>query len=137
MNTHDYIKGFEARDKMGSLLGHKLISLTDQECISEYQTQPEHFNPNDILHGGALYTVMDSAQGAFVHFNLEPQFKYASTGTSTIKYLAPVFKGLIKIKTQFKNTENRKIFICSEAYNEQNVLVATLDEIWIAALKST
>lgn len=135
MKADAYIQSFLKTDRMGALLGHKILSLTTGECLSEYEVRPEHFNPNGIVHGGALFTVMDSSQGAFVHFTLDVEkFKYAATGTATIKYLAPIKSGKILIKTKYKEIQNRKLFVLSEAFDESGRLVATMDEVWIAAL---
>jgi len=130
-----YIEHFEQKDRMGSLFKMKITEVNAQECLCEYTVQEAHFNPNGILHGGALYTVMDSSQGAFIHLNLDPQFKYAATGTATIKYLAPVREGKVLIRTWFKEIQGRKHFVSSEAKNEKGDVLATLEEIWIATFK--
>lgn len=135
MNAADYIKSFDNHNHMGSLFEHTFISLTEQECVSEYIVSPKHFNPNGILHGGALFTLMDTSQGAFVHFTLDrSRYKYAATGTATIKYAAPVISGKVRIVTKYKEIQNRKLFVLSEAFDESGRTVATMEEIWIAAL---
>lgn len=131
-----YIRFFETNDCLGKVFGHKIISIDGVKCISEYQVDPLHFNPNGILHGGALYSVMDSAQGAFIHYILDEKFKYAATGTATIKYLAPVLSGKVTITTQLKEIQNRKHFINSVATDDSGKEVATLEEIWIATLNT-
>ena len=130
-----YRKWFQEHDGLGSLLGSRLISVSAEECLSEYEAKPEHYNPNGILHGGALYTVMDSAQGAFVHYFLEDTFQAAATGTATIKYFEPVRGGKITIRTHLKQRQGRKIFVFSSAKNEEGREVAALEEVWIAILK--
>ena len=40
----------------------------------------EHCNPSGILHGGALFSVMDSGRGAFVHYIIDEKWTYAATG---------------------------------------------------------
>lgn len=120
---------------MGATMGARFVSLNLSECIYEYDVSEKHFNPNGILHGGALYTVMDSAQGMFVHAILDEQFKAAATGTATIKYLAPVRQGTVKIITKLKEKKERKIFVISKAYDENETPVAQLEEVWIAIYK--
>ena len=136
MTKNEYIEYFEKNDKLGSLFKMKITKVDEQECLCEYTVQEAHFNPNGILHGGALYSVMDSSQGAFIHINLGSQFKYAATGTATIKYLAPAREGKVLIRTWFKEIQGRKHFLNSEARNEKGDLLATLEEIWIASLKA-
>ena len=120
---------------MGATLGARLVSIDNSECIFEYDVKPDHFNPGGILHGGALFTVMDSSQGAFVHFTLDERFHAAVTGTATVKYLEAVRSGTIRIRTWLKERQGRKIFVSSDARNAQGVVVATLEEIWLAFAK--
>lgn len=129
-----YKKLFTAEDKLGRLFSMRITELNPTECWAEYTVQAEHFNPNGILHGGALYSVMDSAQGAFVHFILDEKYQCAATGTSTIRYTMPVTEGQIQVKTWLDKTEGRKLFIRSTALNENSQIVAELEEIWIAIL---
>jgi len=131
----EYTKRFVEKDNMGAMIGARFVSLTLSECIYEYEVSERHFNPNGILHGGALYCVMDSAQGMFVHAILDEQFKAAATGTSVIKYLAPVTQGKVKIVTTLKEKKDRKLFITSKAYDEEGIQVCDLEEIWIALFK--
>lgn len=135
IDLEKFAKHFEQHDKLGSLLGNRLISISTNECVCEYQVSKEHFNPNQILHGGVLFAIMDSSQGAFVHFSLDEKFKAAATGTATVKYLAPVTSGKIRVRTWLKNQDGRKIFVDSEALDESGKTVATLEEIWIGILK--
>lgn len=134
LSPEEYMRAFAVKDRLGTLIGHRLISISPQECLSEYDVKPEHFNPNGNLHGGALYTAMDSAQGAFLHFALDPKFKYAATGTATIKYTAAVREGTIRLRTWLKETQNRKLFVSSVATDANGTVVAELEEIWIGIL---
>lgn len=130
-----FARQFESKDRLGALLGGRVLHLSAGECTYEYVVKQEHFNPNGILHGGALYSVMDSSQGAFLHFILESEYRFAATGTSTIRYLAPMKEGKIRIRTWLEGKERRKYFVRSSATNEAGLEIATLDEVWIAILK--
>ena len=127
---------FVAGDRLGALLGARFLSLTPGECRYEYEAGDDHFNPGGILHGGALFTVMDSSQGMLVFALLEPPYTRVATGTATIKYLAPVRGGKICIRTTVSKREGRKFFVHSEAVDEKGTTVAVLDEIWIAIATS-
>lgn len=129
-----YAQQFVAQDRLGSLLGGKFISLSSDECIYEYEVNPNHLNPNGILHGGALFTIMDSSQGMLIHYVLDEAYKAAATGTATIKYLAPLQSGKIRIHTVIKEKQNRKFFVVSTATDRAKE-VAVLEEIWIGLLK--
>jgi len=131
----EFAKFFKEHDRMGALMGARFVSISPGECIFEYDISPNHYNPNGILHGGALYSVMDSSQGAFVHFILEDAFQTAVTGTATIKYMAPLRSGKIRIRTWLKGKERQKLFISSSAVDENGKEVAALEEIWICISK--
>ena len=134
-SSTEYIKGFTAKDKLGKIFNSRFVSITPEECIYEYDFDPNHTNPNGILHGGALYSVMDSSQGALIHYDLEEKYQAAATGTATIKYLAPVTSGTVRIRTFIKAVEGRKIFMSSVATGPEGNEVALLDEVWICILK--
>ncbi len=131
----DYIAFFTRTDHFGALLGAKFVSISDRECIYEYTPQSTHFNPNQMLHGGALFSVMDSSQGAFVHFQLNPDERRAATGTATIRFISPVKSGTITIRTWLEKIEGRKLFVSSVAMDEQKKEVARLEEIWVELRK--
>ena len=84
------------------------------------------------MHGGALFTAMDSSQGMLVFSLLDTSDQVGATGTATIKYLAPVRKGKILIRTRLTGRERRKLFVRSEAFTPEGTAVAVLDEIWIS-----
>lgn len=135
MTDSEYIQFFLATDRLGKMFNSRFLSITPEECIYEYDFAPEHTNPNGTLHGGALFSVMDSSQGALIHYDLDKKFRAAATGTATIKYLAPVTGGTIRIRT-FKNAiHGRKAFLTSIATNDSGKEVATLEEVWIFILK--
>lgn len=127
----DYIATFESGDRLGNVVGAKCISLSDSECIYEYQASPQHYNPNSVLHGGALFTVMDSSQGMFMHYILDERFACAVTGTATVRYEKPVAEGSVEVRTFLDRRDNRKYVLRSEA-SQNGARVATMDETWIA-----
>jgi acyl-coenzyme A thioesterase PaaI-like protein len=131
VDAAEYLRVFSERDLFGTRVGHRYVSISRAECISEYTAQSEHTNPNGIVHGGALYSAMDSAQGAFMHFILDATFSFAATGTATIRYDAPLRDETVHIRTWLERSEGRKFFIASEA-KVADKRVALLNEVWIA-----
>src|SRR5678816_2590838 len=127
-----YVQRFATTDRLGALLGARFVSLTSEECRYDYDAVPEHYNPNGTLHGGALFTVMDTSQGMLVHWVLDENYRAAATGTATIKYLAPVRSGRVAIRTRMTKRDGRKLFVFSEALDASGKQLAVLDEIWIA-----
>ena len=134
-NPAEYIKNFLVTDRLGKIFNGRCTSISTEECLYEYDFNGEHTNPNGILHGGALFTVMDSSQGALIHYDLDKKYQAAATGTATIRYFAPVTSGTVKIRTYKKSTEGRKVFVNSVATDESGKEVAVLEEVWICILK--
>lgn len=130
-------EAFVANDRLGALLGLKFVSLSHDTCIYEYEAEEGHHNPGGTLHGGALFTAMDTSQGMLVFSRLTPPHSVAATGTATIKYLAPVHRGTIRIQSTLERWEGRKLFVHSEATDAAGTRVAVLDEIWITLQPAT
>lgn len=126
-----YIQQFIEHDRLGALLRAKFVSLTDEECTYEYVVDKEHYNPRGILHGGALFTVMDSSQGMLMHYVLSDEFKAAATGTATIKYLKPLREGTVRVRTVLEKRDERKHYLKSIAYDADGEEVAMLEEVFI------
>lgn len=126
---------FFARDRLGAVVGARFISLHDGVCTYEYMASDAHHNPGGMLHGGALFTVMDSSQGMLVYSIMTPP-AIAVTGTATIKYLAPVSHGRIVVTTSIARREGRKLFVHSDAVDANQVAVAVLDSVWIVKAAS-
>jgi len=128
-------EAFVARDRLGAVVGARFVSLEPAErpteCRYEYDAVEAHHNPGGILHGGALFTVMDSSQGMLTHAVLAGSGEIAATGTATIKYLAPVWSGRIQVRTILERREGRKLHVRSEATDQAGKLVATVHEVWI------
>lgn len=130
-DKNSYIQRFIEQDRLGALLNAKFVSLTEDECVYEYEVDKEHYNPGGILHGGALYTVMDSSQGMLMHYVLSDEFKAAATGTANMKYLKALREGKILIRTVFEKRDDRKHYLKSIAYDDVGDEVAVLDEVFI------
>ena len=127
---------YEAADCIQKSIGAKFISVSHEECIYEYTVVAAHFNPNGLVHGGALFTAMDSCQGAFMHFIVDEVYTYPVTGTATIRYEHPVTAGVVSIRSFLERREKRKYFVTSLA-SQANTIVAKLDEVWIAVSDKT
>ena len=82
--------------------------------------------------GGRILSL--TTEECVYEYKVQPE-QFNPTGTATVKYLAPVTGGTIRIRSWLKGQERRKLFISSEAKDEKGNVVATMEEIWIAILK--
>ncbi|MCE9501943.1 MAG: PaaI family thioesterase [Leptospira sp.] len=135
-NPEEYIRYFENKDRFGSLLNVKPVKVSDEECLYEYTAVPEHYNPNGMLHGGALYGAMDSAQGAFVHFIVDTEHHFATTATASIRYRKALKNEKVLIRVRLKEKKKKLLYVIAEAILPGGEIVAELDETWMILPKT-
>ncbi len=118
-------------DRFGALLGCEMKAISPDECVYELEIRPDHWNPNETAHGGALFGAMDSCQGALVHYTLDWEKQLGTTAEATIRYKQPVRDGLVRIVTTIPK-RNRKVWLVrTEAFDQHGNLLAYLDEKWM------
>ena len=57
------LRGEKPPPPVSQLLGLKLISYADGECVFELKVAPEHANPLGTLQGGVICALADAAMG--------------------------------------------------------------------------
>ena len=70
------------------------------------EVRRELLNPNGVVHGGALFTMADTAMGAALHTTLAPG-EYCATVEIKIHFLQPVTKGKIRCRTRLVHRGSR------------------------------
>jgi acyl-CoA thioesterase len=68
-------------------------------CTAALALRPELLNPNGVLHGGALFSMADTAMGAALHTTLGPG-EFCATVEIKIHFLQPVTKGKVRCRTR-------------------------------------
>jgi len=131
----EYKKNFESRDKFGSLLAARPVQISEEECVYEYTAVPEHHNPNGMLHGGALFGAMDSAQGAYVHFIVDTENQYATTATASIRYRRALINEKVLIYVRLKEKKKKLLYIIAVAKLPKGEIVAEHEETWMLLSK--
>ena len=70
------------------------------------EVRPALLNPNGVVHGGALFTMADTAMGAALHTTLVPG-EYCATIEIKIHFLQPVTEGRIRCRTRLVHRGRR------------------------------
>mgnify|MGYP001163395583 CR=1 FL=1 len=70
----------------GRLLGIEVVEQREGYARALLRASSEHLNPHGVVHGGAVYSLIDQAMGAAVYTVLEPG-ELCATITITIAYL--------------------------------------------------
>jgi acyl-CoA thioesterase len=68
-------------------------------CTAALDVRPELLNPNAVVHGGALFSMVDTVMGAALYTTLEPG-ENCATIEIKIHFLRPVSKGKIRCSTR-------------------------------------
>jgi len=71
-----------------NLLDMYIVELSPGEAVMEIPIQKEHLNPQEIVHGGVTFSLLDTAMGVAIR-----TLNYTSvTIEANINYLKPVLK---------------------------------------------
>lgn len=78
----------------GRFIGMRVLSLGGGRAAMEAAFTPAHHNPGGVVHGGAIFTLLDSSMGAALR-SLRPS--RASVAIEVhVRYLQPVVSGRVK-----------------------------------------
>ena len=75
-------------------------------CSAALDVRAELLNPNGVVHGGALFSMADTAMGAALHTTLAPG-EFCATVEIKIHFLQPVTKGKIRCRTRLVQRGSR------------------------------
>ena len=85
---------------------------------------PAWHNPNGVLHGGVIYTLIDYSMGGAVQPNL-PEGEHCATIEVKVNYLATVRDGTLWAETQVVKQGRNIAFLESKVWDHNARLVAT------------
>ena len=76
-------------------------------AVWEYTVDPEHFNPNSVLHGGVVMTLLDTAMGHAVAELVLPEGRINAAAQMNINFLLPVREGTIRATAKVRKSLRR------------------------------
>ena len=79
---------------VSQLLGLRLVSFADGECVFEMDVRPEHANPMGTLQGGIICALADAAMGLAYATTLDDGETFTTLELKT-NYLRPVAEGTL------------------------------------------
>lgn len=88
------------------------------------EVDPAWHNPHGVLHGGVIYTLVDSSMGIAVKPSL-PEDELCTTIEAKISYLAPVREGTLTVETEVVRQGRNIAFTESKVTDSTGKLVAT------------
>ncbi len=89
----------------------------------EYTVDPAHYNPNGVLHGGVLMSLLDTAMGHAVGEMIAPQGRFNAAAQFNIHFLLPIRSGVVRAQATVIKIGKRTAVVEGRATNEAGVVV--------------
>ncbi len=109
---------------LDDLLGIVTESIQADGARMHFIVDPVLHNPNGVVHGGIIYTMVDSSMGRTVSCGL-PAGEHCATIEIKISYLASVREGTVTVETEIVKQGRTIAFLASKVTDDQDRLVAT------------
>jgi uncharacterized protein (TIGR00369 family) len=91
------LRGEAPPPPVAELLGIRLVSVGDGECVFEMEALPEHANPMGTVQGGVICALADAAMG-LAYASLLGDGETFTTLELKTNYLRPVIDGRLVAK---------------------------------------
>jgi uncharacterized protein (TIGR00369 family) len=88
------LRGEAPPPPVAELLGLRLVSIEDGECVFEMDALPEHANPMGTVQGGVICALADAAMGLAYASLLDEGESFTTLELKT-NYLRPVTEGTL------------------------------------------
>jgi acyl-CoA thioesterase len=96
-------------------VGFTLEPAEPGHSTGRLRIQPEHLNPNGVLHGAVLYAMADTGMGAAVFPTLAPG-ELCATIEVKMTYFKAIVRGEVVCRTVLVNRGKRVAYLESSAY---------------------
>ena len=114
----------ESVGTLGDLLGIVTESMQAGGARMHFTVDPALNNPNGVVHGGIIYTMVDYSMGRAVQYGL-PAGEHCATIEIKISYLTSVREGTVTVETEVVKQGRNIAFLTSKVTDGQDRLVAT------------
>jgi acyl-CoA thioesterase len=108
------------------LVGFEVFRESDGTVKAQLIVSERHLNPNGVVHGGALFTLVDTAMGASLMQRLD-EGEICATLQISMNFLRPVVSGdVVECEARVVNKGRRFANVRGELYVQEK-LVGTAD----------
>ena len=108
------------------LVGFEVFPESDGTGKAQLIVAERHLNPNGVVHGGALFTLVDTAMGASLMQRLD-EGQICATLQISMNFLRPVVSGdVVECEARVVNKGRRFANVRGELYVQEK-LVGTAD----------
>lgn len=99
------------------LLGVELVSLDKNGCRMRLEVGQKHFNAGGRVHGGATFSLLDSAMGAAVFAHLDAH-ETTATIECKINYTRAVTEGVLECHARVAHVGTRTMVVDGEVWQD-------------------
>ena len=117
-------EGEQSVGPLGDVLGMTSVAREPGRCRMRLNVDPALHNPNGVLHGGIVYTMIDYSMGGAVQPHL-PEGDSCATIEVKVSYLASVREGTLTVDTEVVKQGRNIAFLESKVTDHTGRLVAT------------
>jgi acyl-CoA thioesterase len=108
------------------LVGFEVFPESDGTAKAQLIVSERHLNPNGVVHGGALFTLVDTAMGASLMQRLD-EGEICATLQISMNFLRPVVSGgVVECEARVVHKGRRFANVRGELYVQEK-LVGTAD----------
>ena len=99
------------------MVGLELISLDREGCTMQLEITAQHFNTTARVHGGVIFTLLDSAMGAAVYARLDAH-EATATIECKINYTRAVTGGVVECRAKVVHAGTRTMVVDGEVWQD-------------------
>lgn len=96
----------------------------DGGVVWEYIVDPAHYNPYDMLHGGVVMALMDTAMGHAVATIVHASGRFNAAAQMNTNFLAPVKSGTLRARALVVKVGKRLAVVEAKATDDTGALIA-------------
>lgn len=127
MSQHPSLTEF-ARNRMSpftQLLGLEFDSLERGLCVLKLEIRAEHFNSTQRVHGGVIFSLLDSAMGAAA-FSVLESHESTATVECKINYTRAVTGGELQCTGKVVHAGTRTVVVDGEVWQDGALVAKSL-----------
>ena len=116
---------FKPPGPLADLLGIQPVAFGEGAATFGLTLRDDHMNPYGVVHGGVVYSLVDTAMGAALHSRMEPD-EICATLEIKINYLAPATAGDLRAEARLvERTKRIAVLEARALVGDQLIAVAT------------
>lgn len=107
----------------GELIGLRITEYGEGRAVAAIETGARHHNPNAVVHGGVLFSLVDTSMGGALRSLLSDK-EISATIEIQIRYLKAVRDGVVTAETRVIQKGKRIAQLESEVRDAAGTLLA-------------